>query len=289
MSSSTPPETALTSTAPSREGEIRVALHAALASGTRPARPGALAAAAAFGWRGMLKIKHVPEQLIDVTITPVLFLLMFTYLFGGAVAGSTSDYLQYLLPGVLAQSVLFTCVYSGVALNTDVTRGVVDRFRSLPIWRPAPLVGAVLGDSVRYVIAATVVVLLGLAMGFRPEAGVPGTLAAMALVVVFAFGLSWAFTTVGLLMRSPSAVMNTGFMALFPLIFLSNVFVEPTTLPGWLEGFVDVNPITHLVTATRELMAGDATAGHVALVLGEAAALAAIFAPLTVRLYRGKE
>ena len=114
----------------------------------------------------MLKIKHVPEQLIDVTLTPVLFLLMFTYLFGGAVAGSTDDYLQFILPGVLVQSVLFTSVYSGVALNTDMTKGVVDRFRSLPIWRPAPLVGAVLGDSVRYVIAATVVVVLGLIMGF---------------------------------------------------------------------------------------------------------------------------
>jgi ABC-2 type transport system permease protein len=226
--------------------------------------------------------------LLDVTITPVLFLLMFTYLFGGALAGSTSEYLQYLLPGILVQSVLFTCVYSGVALNTDVTKGVVDRFRSLPIWRPAPLVGAVLGDTVRYALAATVVVLLGLVMGFRPDAGPGGVLAAMLLVVVFAFGLSWVFTTLGLVLRSPSAVMNTGFMALFPLIFLSNVFVEPSTLPGWLEAFVDVNPISHLVTATRGLMDGDAAAQDVALVVGEAAALTAVFAPLTVRLYRGK-
>jgi ABC-2 type transport system permease protein len=261
-------------------------LHAALASGARPPHPGRLSAAVTFGWRGMLKIKHVPEQLLDVTITPVLFLLMFTYLFGGAVSGSTGDYLQYILPGILAQSVLFTCVYSGVALNTDVTKGVVDRFRSLPIWRPAPLVGAVLGDSVRYAIAATIVVLLGIVMGFDPEGGVLGVLAAMLLVVVFAFGLSWAFTSVGLVMRSPSAVMNTGFMALFPLIFLSNVFVEPSSLPGWLEAFVGVNPISHLVTATRDLMAGHAAAEDVALVVGEAAALTAIFAPLTVRLYR---
>src|SRR5215475_10566221 len=124
----------------------------------------------------MLKIKHVPEQMIDVTITPVLFLLMFTYLFGGAVAGGTDAYLQYILPGVLAQSVVFVSVYSGVALNTDVTKGVVDRFRSLPIWRPAPLVGAVLGDSVRYLIAATIVVVLGVVMGYRAEGGVPGVL-----------------------------------------------------------------------------------------------------------------
>jgi ABC-2 type transport system permease protein len=264
------------------------ALHAALSSTARPPRPSALSAAMTFGWRGLLKIKHVPEQLLDVTITPVLFLLMFTYLFGGAVAGSTGDYLDYILPGILVQSVLFTCVYSGVALNTDVTKGVVDRFRSLPIWRPAPLVGAVLGDTARYVLAATIVVLLGLVMGYRAAGGLPGVLGAMVLVVLFAFGLSWIFTTVGMVMRSPSAVMNTGFMALFPLIFLSNIFVEPSTLPGWLETFVDVNPISHLVTATRGLMEGDADAGDIGLVLAEAAVLTAVFAPLTVRLYRGK-
>jgi ABC-2 type transport system permease protein len=221
-----------------------------------------------------------------VTITPVLFLLMFTYLFGGAVAGSTSDYLDYLLPGMLVQSVLFVSVYSGVALNTDVTKGVVDRFRSLPIWRPAPLVGAVLGDCVRYALAAIVVIVLGLAMGFRPGEGPLGVLAAMLLVVVFAFGLSWTFTTVGLVMRAPSAVLNTGFMALFPLVFLSNIFVEPSTLPGWLEAFVGVNPISHLVTAVRGLMDGGASVGEIGLVLGEAAVLTAVFAPLTVRLYR---
>jgi ABC-2 type transport system permease protein len=264
------------------------AVRTALSTSARPRRPGPLSTSLTFWWRAMLKIKHVPEQLFDVTAFPVMFLLMFTYLFGGAVAGSTSEYLRYLLPGILVQSVLFTCVYSGVALNTDVTKGVVDRFRSLPIWRPAPLVGAVLGDSVRYALAATVVVVLGLVMGYRPDAGVAGTLAAMLLVVVFAFGLSWVFTTVGLVMRSPSAVMNTGFMALFPLIFLSNVFVDPSTLPGWLEAFVDVNPISHLVTATRGLMGGGASAGEVGLVLAEAAVLAAVFAPVTVRLYRGR-
>ena len=264
------------------------ALGAALSSTPRPARPSALSACLTFGWRGMLKIKHVPEQLIDVTLTPVLFLLMFTYLFGGAIAGSTGDYLHFILPGILVMSVLFTTVYSGVTLNTDVTRGVVDRYRSLPIWRPAPLVGAVLGDSVRYLVAATVVVVLGLALGFRPEGGVGGVVAAMLLVVVFAFGLAWVFTTVGLLMRAPNAVMNAGFMALFPVTFLSNVFVEPDTLPGWLKAFVDVNPISHLVTASRSLMEGSAAAGDIGIALGTAAALTAVFAPLTTHLYRSK-
>jgi ABC-2 type transport system permease protein len=264
----------------------RDALRKALASGARPPRPSALAACRAFGWRGMLKIRHVPEQLIDATITPVLFTLMFTYMFGGAIAGSTREYLQFILPGIVVQSILFTTVYSGVALNTDMTRGVVDRFRTLPVWRPAPLVGAVLGDSLRYVCAGGIVVLLGLVLGFRPDGGVLGVLGGFALVLVFAFALAWVFTVVGLVMRSPSAVMNTGFMALFPLVFLSNIFVAPDTLPAALEAFVDVNPITHLVTAVRGLMAGAADGGEIGLVLGEAAVLTAVFVPLTTRLYR---
>ena len=175
-----------------------VALRKALSSTPRPPRASAASAALTFGWRGMLKVKHVPEQLLDVTITPVMFVVMFTYLFGGAIAGSTGAYLDYILPGILVMSVLFTTVYSGVALNTDLTKGVVDRFRSLPIWRPAPLVGALLGDSVRYLVAGTVIVVLGVILGFRPDAGVGGVVAALALTIVFAFGLSWVFTTLGL-------------------------------------------------------------------------------------------
>ena len=192
---STTPET--TPTRP-QQPAANPTLHAALSSSARPPRPGAFSAAKTFGWRGMLKIKHVPEQLIDVTLTPVLFLVMFTYLFGGAMSGSTSEYLQFILPGILVQSVLFTSVYSGVALNTDMTKGVVDRFRSLPIWRAAPLVGAVIGDCVRFAIASTIVVALGFALGFDAEGGIGGVLAAMALVIVFSFALSWVFTTIGL-------------------------------------------------------------------------------------------
>jgi ABC-2 type transport system permease protein len=262
------------------------ALRKALAQTPRPPRASALSAALTFGWRGMLKVKHVPEQLLDVTITPVMFVLLFTYLFGGEVAGSTADYLDYILPGVLVMSVLFTTVYSGIALNTDVTKGVVDRFRTLPIWRPAPLLGSVLGDTVRYLVAGTVIIVLGMILGFRPEAGMGGVVAALALVIVFAFGLSWVFTTLGLVMRSPNAVMNTGFMAIFPLTFLSNVFVDPETLPSALKAFVDVNPISSLVSASRGLMAGDAAGGDIAVAVGTAAALTAVFGPLTTRLYR---
>lgn len=262
------------------------AVRKAIASTARPPRASALSAAVTFGWRGMLKVRHVPEQLLDVTITPVMFVVMFTYIFGGAIAGSTAEYLDYLLPGILVMSVLFTTVYSGVALNTDLTKGVVDRFRSLPIWRPAPLVGSLLGDSVRYVLAGTVIILVGVALGYRPDAGPAGAAAALALVVVFAFGLSWVFTTLGLLMRTPNAVMNAGFMGIFPLTFLSNVFVEPGTLPTALEAFVDANPVSVLASAARGLMAGNADGGQIAVVLAVAAGLTVVFAPLTTRLYR---
>ena len=262
------------------------AVRQAISSTARPPRATAMSAALTFGWRGMLKVKHVPEQLLDVTITPVMFTLMFTYLFGGAIAGSTAEYLDYILPGILVMSVLFTTVYSGVALNTDLTKGVVDRFRSLPIWRPSPLLGSLLGDSVRYVIAGTVIIVLGVALGYRPEAGVVGLVAALGLVVIFSFGLSWVFTTLGLLLRSPSAVMNAGFMGIFPLTFLSNVFVDPTTLPGPLEAFVGVNPISILSDASRGLMEGNVDGSDIVIVLAVAAGLTAVFAPMTTRLYR---
>jgi ABC-2 type transport system permease protein len=254
-----------------------------LASG-HPSKASAVSVVLTFGWRGMLKVKHVPEQLVDVTITPVMFVLLFTYLFGGAIEGSTSAYRDYIMPGVLVIGVLFTTVYSGIALNTDLTKGVVDRFRSLPIWPSSPLLGALLGDSVRYLVCSTVIIVLGLILGYRPDA--LGVLGAVALVVVFSFGLSWVFTTLGLLLRSPNAVMNTGFMSIFPLTFLSNVYVEPSTLPAGIEAFVNHNPISNLVSACRGLLAGDFPADDIGISLAVAAGLTAVFLPLTTRLYR---
>ena len=262
------------------------AIRTAVSSRPRPAPPGPMHAVLAFGWRGVLKIKHVPEQLLDSTVTPVLFTLMFTYIFGGAIAGDTGEYLDYILPGVLVMSTLFTTVYSGVAISTDRSKGVTDRFLSLPIWRPSPLIGSLLGDGVRYLVTAIVVVAVGLALGFRPDGGAAGVAAAMALTIGFSFGLAWVFTTVGLLMRTPSAVLNGGFMVLFPLTFLSNVFVEPETLPAPLEAFVNANPVSILTTACRGLMAGDPDGQDITIVLLVAAGLIAVFAPLTTRLYR---
>ncbi len=264
-------------------------LRSALASSARPPRPSALSASLTFGWRTLLKIKHVPEQLGDVLMIPIMFTLMFTYLFGGALVGSIGEYLQFLLPDTLVLTVVMVTMYTGVTLNTDISHGTFDRFRSLPIWRPAVLVGALLGDMVRYTLASTTVVVLGLVMGYRPAGGLMGVLLAVALLLVFLFSLSWIWTAVGLVMRTPNAVMMMGMLVLFPLGFASNVFVNPQTMPGWLQAFVDVNPVTHVVIAVRGLMSGAGTAGQIGWVLLASAALTAIFAPLTMHLYRNKD
>jgi ABC-2 type transport system permease protein len=257
-------------------------------AGAQPRHATALSASLTFAWRALLKLKHVPEELADVIGIPILFTLMFTYLFGGALAGSTADYLQFLLPGTLALAVVLVTVYTGVTLNTDLSTGAFDRFRSLPIWRPAPIIGGLIGDTARYLVASTLVIALGLAMGYRPHGGGSGVLAAIALVLAFAFGLGWLWTALGLVMRSPRAIMSIGLTILFPLTFASNVFVEPATLPHWLRTFVDVNPISHLVTAERGLMNGSATTGQIVWVLAASATLTVLFAPLTMRLYRNK-
>ena len=265
------------------------ALHAALSARARPPRPSALSASLTLGWRALLKIKHVPEQLFDVTAFPIMFTLMFTYLFGGALAGSTGEYLQFLLPGILVQTVVFITIYTGFTLNGDITKGVFDRFRSLPIWRPAVLVGALLGDAARYTMASTMVIVLGLVLGFRPAGGVVGVLLSVALLLVFSFSLSWIWTALGLVLRTPNSVMGVSMMVLFPLTFASNIFVNPQTMPSWLEAIVGANPVTHLVTAVRGLMHGTVTAGQIGWVLLISGALVAIFAPLTMYLYRNKK
>ena len=257
-------------------------------SGPRPPRPSSTSAALSFGWRALLKIKHVPEQLFDVTMFPIMFTLMFTFLFGGALAGSTSAYIQFLLPGILVQTVVMITMYTGMTLNKDIEKGVFDRFRSLPVWRPAPLVGALLGDVARYTLASTIVLALGLALGFRPAGGVVGMAASVGLLLVFSFCVSWVWTMFALMLRSETAVMSVSMLVLFPLTFASNIFVDPTTMPGWLQAFVSVNPVSHLVTTLRGFADGvidtDALMWTGIWSLG----LLAVFGPVTMRLYNAK-
>lgn len=249
-------------------------------------RAGRVTASLTFGWRGLLKIKHVPEQLADVIFIPVLFTVLFTYLFGGALAGSTGRYLHSLLPGTLVMTLLLVSVYTGVGLNTDVTTGTFDRFRTLPIWRPAALVGALLGDVVRNALAGTIVIAVGVAMGYRADP--LGVIAGVALMLLFSFRIAWIWIVLGLTLRAPSAVSSVSLLVVFPLTFASNVFVEPATMPRWLRSFVDANPISHLVDAERGLLNGGATAAQVVWVVTAAVVLIAVFAPLAVHLYRNK-
>jgi ABC-2 type transport system permease protein len=260
-------------------------LRAALSTRARPPRPTAMAASVTFAWRAMLKIKHVPMQLFDVTAFPIMFVLLYTYLFGGALAGSTADYLQGLLPAILVMTVCWITMYTGMALNTDISKGVFDRFRSLPIWRPAVLVGMLLADAVRYLMASVVMLVVGLALGFRPDGGPLGVVAAVGLLLWFAFTLSWVWTVLGLRLQTPESVMQLSMTVLFPLTFASNVFVDPATMPGWVQAFVNVNPVSHLSTAARGLMHGTGANPDVLWVLLWSAVLLAVFAPLTMRAY----
>ncbi|MET9108624.1 ABC transporter permease [Streptomyces zhihengii] len=263
-------------------------LAALLVSTDRPPRPSALSASLTFGWRAMLKIKHVPEQLFDVTAFPIMMVLMYTYLFGGAIAGSVSDYIQFLLPGILTMSVVMITMYTGVAVNTDISKGVFDRFRTLPIWRPSPMVGYLLGDVVRYLIASVVMLVVGMIIGYRADGGVIGILLGVVLLMVFAFSFSWIWTMFGLMLRTEKSVMGVSMMVIFPLTFLSNVFVKPETMPGWLQAFVNNSPVTHVATAVRELMAGNWPAADIAWSLGWSAVLMVVFGSVTMRLYNRK-
>ncbi len=265
------------------------ALRSVLLAGERPSRPSPVLTSLTFGWRALLKIKHVPEQLVDVTMFPIMFKLMFTYLFGGALAGSTQEYLQFLLPGILVQANVMITMNTGITLNTDIQKGVFDRFRSLPVWRPSPLVGALLGDLVRYSIGSAIVIMLGLVLGFRPEGGAVGVVLSVALLLVFSFCLSWLWTMLSLILRTPNSVAGVSMMVMFPLTFVSNIFVDPKTMPGWMQAVIEVNPITHLATAVRGLMHGSVPAGEIGWVLISSALLVAVFGPITMVLYRNKK
>jgi ABC-2 type transport system permease protein len=243
------------------------------------------AATTTLAWRAMLKIKHVPFQLFDVTITPIMFTLLFTFMFGGALAGSPKVYVQFLLPGILVQTILFITVYTGVGLNSDIHKGLYDRFRSLPIWQPAPILGALAGDVFRYTVASTLIVVLGVILGFHPAGGVVGVVLAFGLVLIFAFAVSWIWIIVGMKVKTPESVMTTSFLFLMPLTFASNIFVGLETMPAWLQAVVRHNPVTHLANASRGLMHGMPVAGDVLWVLGAAAIIVLIASPIALRLY----
>jgi ABC-2 type transport system permease protein len=257
-----------------------------LTAGRPRRRAGALTASATFGRRAMLKIRHDPKQLVDSAAIPILFTVLFTYLFGGAISGSPGNYLKLLLPGTLTMSIAIVTMYGGARLAKDVTTGAFDRFRSLSIWRGAFVLGGLLSDAARYLFASAIVVVLGLVMGYRPDGGAPGVLAAIALVVGFGLSLSCLWAAVALLIPDPAVVISIANVVLMPLSFASNVFVQPQTMPGWLQAFVNVNPLSHVATAARGLMNNTGgTGGSVAWSLIATAVIAGVCGPLALHLY----
>jgi oleandomycin transport system permease protein len=243
--------------------------------------------ALALAKRNLIKLTRTPEQLIDVTLQPVIFLLLFVYVFGGAIAGgSRHDYLEYLLPGLLGQGIAMGSVALGQNLNADIEKGVFDRFRSLPIARSAPLVGAVLADFFRYLSVCVVFLGFGYVIGFRIGTNPLATLAAIALSIAFALCFCWVSVFVGMKARTSGAVQGIMFLLILPLSFGSSVFVQASTMPGWMQAFVKVNPMTHLVGVVRGLMVNGPVAAHLGWTLLWMAILLVVFVPLALRAYR---
>jgi oleandomycin transport system permease protein len=238
--------------------------------------------------RAVRKIRRTPEQFIDVTLQPIIFVLLFVYVFGGAISGSTHDYLEYVLPAIMVQTVLFSSLSIGVNLNTDIKKGVFDRFRSLPIARSAPLIGAVSAEVVRFGVSVSVLMAFGYAVGFRVGTDPLSALAGCLLVIAFALCMSWVAVFLGTWLRESGAVQGIGFLVMFPLTFGSNMFVPTATLPGWLQAWVKINPVTHLTDAVRGLLVTGPVAAPVGWSILTGGIVLAIFAPLAVRTYRRK-
>jgi oleandomycin transport system permease protein len=247
----------------------------------------ALRHALTLAWRSLVRIRRNPEQLLDVTLSPIILVTLFVYLFGGAIKGeSRHAYLQYVLPGIMVMTVVFASMGTGIALNTDVTKGIFDRFRSLPIARAAPLTGIILGDFVRYAISIAMVFAYGSLLGFRITASPLFAVVAVGLMFAFGFAIGWIWVLLGLYVKSAQSLQGFGFIVMFPLTFGSNVFVQTTTLPGWLQAWVKINPVTALANASRGLTLGGPFAASAWHSLAWSIAITVVFAPLAVRRYR---
>lgn len=239
-----------------------------------------------MAWRALKKMRRNPEQFFDVTLQPLLFTAMFAYIFGGAISGNVRSYLPLMIPGIVAQTVLTTCMSTGVQFREDMEKGVFDRFKSLPIARIAPLAGPMVADVVRYLIAAGLTFVMGVIIGYRPGGGLPGVLGAIALAIFTGWSLAWIFTWLGTIARSARSVQGFSMLILFPLTFMSNAFVPVRTLPSGLAAFVKINPVSHLVSAMRGLANDGTIGGEVGWTLLAGVVVILIFAPLSMRSYR---
>jgi ABC-2 type transport system permease protein/oleandomycin transport system permease protein len=236
-------------------------------------------------WRVLVQIKHNPMELMDFSLQPIMFVLLFTYVFGGQMAGSPEAYVQYMLAGIMVQNALFATLNTGMGLNTDITKGVFDRLRSLPIAQSAPLASRILSDAVKQAWSIVLILGIGMLIGFAPKSAF-GVVEAFALVLVFTLAFAWLAVLIGLLVDEPEKVMIFGFTTVFPLSFTSTAFVRIETLPGWLQAWAKVNPVSNLADATRGMLVGGPIASPAVKSLLWAAAIIAVAAPLAVRTLR---
>jgi oleandomycin transport system permease protein len=244
---------------------------------------------ATLTWRSLMRLKHSPSQIWDLVMQPIILVTVFVFLFGGAMlGGSRHDYLQFVLPGIMVQTVVFATMGTGAGLHADITKGIFDRFRSLPVARSAPLIGAIVGDLVRYLVSVVVVLVYGVILGFRVTTSVFLVLPVLGLLMLFAFPLCWIASLGGLTAKTPQNLQGFGFMVMFPLTFGSNVFVPTGTLPGFIQAWVKVNPVTQLTDTMRGLLLGGPVLTPLSRSLFWIVVLTAVFAPLAVRAYRNK-
>jgi ABC-2 type transport system permease protein/oleandomycin transport system permease protein len=244
--------------------------------------------ATAVAWRNLLAYVRLPELAVFSTIQPVMFVLLFRYVFGNSInlSDPSINYVDYLMPGIIVQTAVFGAAATGIGLAEDLQKGLIERFRSLPMARSAVLAGRTLADAVRNVFVMVLITAVGFAVGFRIHGGVPAYLAALALILVFAFALSWVVATIGLGASNGEAAQAAIFPLLFPLTFASSAFVDTSFMPGWLQAFAEHQPVTITVNAARDLVLGQPVGWGVVASLAWSAALMAVFAPLAVRRYR---
>jgi ABC-2 type transport system permease protein/oleandomycin transport system permease protein len=239
-----------------------------------------------LAWRSLVSIKHNPLELLDLSVQPIMFVVLFTYVFGGAIGGTPENYLQFMLPGIIVQNTMFATLTTGVGLSTDLTKGVYDRLRSLPIARWSPLAGRIVADTVKQVWAISLLFGVGMILGYRVHGGVAGVLGAYVVLLIFALAVSWIAVLVGVVVDNPEKVQIFGFVVTFPLTFTSNAFVPLYTMPGWLQAWAKVNPVTVLADAVRGLLNGTPSASTITEALLWAAGIALVFAPLAVARFK---
>lgn len=248
---------------------------------------GAVRDTLAVTWRNLIAYVRVPQLLIFSTIQPVVFVLLFRYVFGGAIKiPGNIPYVDYLMPGIFVQTVVFGALGAAVGLAADINTGIIERFRSLPMARSAVLAGRTSADLLRNVFVVILMGLVGLLVGFRIHTNILGALAAIALVVLFGYAFSWIFATVGLLVQDPETAQAAAFPVMAPLVFASTAFVPLRSMPGWLQPFAQHQPVSATVDAARALLLGGPTVTPVLKAVGWIAFILLVFAPLAVHRYR---